>query len=67
MNRRQALVIRAFALWTVFVWVTFIRNIWGDGSKPFGFKAVHTGIALISVAFAAAAWIVIRQVRRGGG
>lgn len=67
MNRRQALVIRAFAVWTVFVWVTFIRNIWGDGTKSFGFKAVHTAIALISVAFAAVAWMVIRQVRRGDG
>jgi hypothetical protein len=67
MNRRQALVLRAFALWTVFVWVTFVRNIWHDHARSFGFKAVHTGIALVSVAFAVVAWLVIRQVRRGDG
>jgi hypothetical protein len=64
MNRRQALVIRSFALWTVFVWVTFIKNVWGDSARSFGFKAVHTAIALVSIALAGAAWMVIRQVRR---
>ena len=63
MTRAQANVVRAFALWTVYVWVTRIWNIWGDDSRDGAFKAVHTVIAVISVAFAVAAWIVVRRVR----
>jgi len=62
-TRAQANVVRAFALWTVYVWVTRIWNIWGDDSRDGAFKAVHTVIAVISVAFAVAAWIVVRRVR----
>jgi hypothetical protein len=63
MNRREALVIRAFCGWTVFVWVTRIRNILGD-DHDFGFKAVHTLLALVSVAFAVLVWKVVGNVRR---
>ena len=63
MNRRQALVIRAFCAWTAFVWVTRIRNILGD-DHDFGFKAVHTLLALVSVAFAVVVWWVVGNVRR---
>ena len=63
MTRGQANLIRAFCLWTVWVWGTRIWNIWGDDSRDGAFKAVHTVIAVISVAFAVAAWIVVRRVR----
>jgi hypothetical protein len=63
MNRREALVIRAFCVWTVFVWVTRIKNILGD-DHDFGFKAVHTLLALVSVAFAVVVWRVVSNVRR---
>jgi hypothetical protein len=62
-TRGQANLLRAFALWTVYVWVTRIWNIWGDDTRDGAFKAVHTVIAVISVAFAVAAWIVVRRVR----
>lgn len=64
MSSGQALVIRAFSAWTVFVWVTRIRNIVGDEDRDFAFKAVHVLLALVSVAFAVAAWVVVAQVRR---
>ena len=63
MTRGQANVIRAFSIWTVYVWVTRMWNIARD-DESFGFKAVHGALAVISVAFAVAAWIVIARVRR---
>ena len=63
-TRAQANVIRAFSIWTVYVWVTRIWNIWNDASRNGAFKAVHTVICVISVGFAIAAWIVVSQVRR---
>jgi hypothetical protein len=63
-TRRQSLLLYAFSIWTVFVWGTRIRNIWGDHARSGGFKAVHTVLAVVSVAFAVAAWTVVRRVRR---
>ena len=63
-SRGQAIVIRAFCLWTVYVWVTRIWNIWGDETRDGAFKAVHTVICVISIAFAVAAWVVVSKVRR---
>ncbi len=63
-SRGQANVIRAFCLWTVYVWVTRIWNIWGDETRDGAFKAVHTVICVISIAFAVAAWFVVSKVRR---
>jgi hypothetical protein len=63
-SRGQANVIRAFSLWTVYVWVTRLWTITRD-DHSLGFKAVHAVLAVISVAFAVAAWIVVARVRRG--
>ena len=63
MSRRSALVLRAFALWTVYVWVTRMWNILRD-DQSVGFKVVHSVLALISIAFAVAAWFVVRRERR---
>src|SRR5437870_3130164 len=40
MTRGQANVIRAFSIWTVYVWVTRMWNIARD-DQSIGFKAVH--------------------------
>jgi hypothetical protein len=65
MTRRQALVLRAFAIWTVYIWVTLVWNIWHDHNKNHGvgFKTVHTVLAVISVSFAIAAWRIVTSVR----
>lgn len=63
-TRAQANVIRAFSIWTVYVWVTRIWNIWNDEARDGAFKAVHTIICVISIGFAIAAWVVVSQVRR---
>lgn len=65
MSFADALVLRAAAAWTVFIWVTRIGNILGDDRRSTGFKAVHVVLALISIAFAVAIWAVARRNRKG--
>jgi hypothetical protein len=63
MNRREALLLRAFAVWTIYVWGTRIWNIVGD-DRSVSFKVVHTVLALVSVAFAVIALQVVSRIRR---
>ena len=63
MSRGQATLLRAFCLWTVWVWATRIWNIWGDEARSNGFKVIHTVLAAVSIAFAVAAWIVVHRLR----
>jgi len=67
MTRGQATLLRAFCVWTVWVWGTRIWNIWGDDSRDTAFKLVHTVLAVVSIAFAIATWIVVRRLRRRPG
>lgn len=66
MSRTDALILRAAAVWTVYVWVTRLRNILNDHAPGhgFGFKAVHVVLAVISVAFAVAIWMVASRNRK---
>ncbi len=64
MSRADALILRAAAAWTIFIWVTRIRNILGDETRSTGFKAVHVALALVSVAFAVAILGVASRNRR---
>ncbi len=63
MSKNHALVLRAFAAWTVYVWGTRIWNVIGDDRRGFAFKAVHVALALISVGFAAATWVIVSKNR----
>lgn len=65
MTRRQALLLRAFCLWTVYIWVALIWNISHDhakGQTGIGFKGVHYTLAVISLTLAVAAWRVVTAV-----
>lgn len=64
MSKTDALILRCAAAWTIFIWVTRIRNILGDETRSTGFKAVHTVLALVSVAFAIAILGVASRNRR---
>ena len=64
MTKAEALVLRAAAVWTVFIWVTRMRNLVADPTRSAGFKAVHLALAAVSVAFAVAIWIVATRSRR---
>ena len=64
MTRTDALILRTAAAWTIFIWVTRIRNILGDDARSTGFKVVHSVLALVSVAFALAILGVASRNRR---
>ena len=55
--------LRAFAIWTLWVWLTRIWNVF-DGDNSVGFVAVHVTLAAVSVVFAAGALVVVGRVRR---
>ncbi len=61
MSRSSRIVLRAFAIWTVYVWGTRIWNIVGDEARSTGFKAVHVVLAAVSIAFAVATWIIVQR------
>ncbi len=64
MTRTDAIILRTAAAWTVFIWVTRIRNIIGDDTRSTGFKVIHSVLALVSVAFAIAILGVASRNRR---
>lgn len=66
MSRRDALLLRVFAGWTIFIWTTRILNILRDSAPEhgFGFKAVHVLLATVSVALALAALGVVTRSRQ---
>ena len=66
MHRRDALWLRVFAAWTVFVWGVLIRNMVKDHTHTFGFRAVHIGLAVISIALAVGAWRIASHSRGRG-
>jgi len=51
-------------LFRSWVWGTRIGNVIGDDSRSTAFKVVHVVLAVISVLFAVAAWLIVRRVRR---
>ena len=63
MRRRDVWILRAFALWTCWVWLTRIGNVLGDDERGFAFKAVHVALALVSVAFAVVTWRIAARSR----
>jgi hypothetical protein len=65
MSRNQAIVLRAAALWTFYVWITRIWNIVQDSTTSTAFKAVHSILAVVSIAFAIAILVVASKNRRG--
>ena len=66
MSRRRSLVLLAAAAWTFYVWLTRIVLIW-RGDESAGFKAVHTALAVVSIAFGIAlvkiGWSELRAAR----
>ena len=64
MTRGEAIILRAAAIWTIWIWGTRIGNVIGDESRSFAFKAIHVVLAVVSVAFAVAVWLVASRGRR---
>jgi TRAP-type C4-dicarboxylate transport system permease small subunit len=66
MTRREALLFRSFAVWTIYVWVTRMWVIARDHAPGhgLGFKLVHAVLAIISCAFAIAALMIVARIRK---
>jgi hypothetical protein len=63
MTRRQSNLLLAAAVWTVYVWISFVV-IQTRQHTSVGFKVVHGVLALISMAFGVAVGIVGWRARR---
>lgn len=63
MSRRDSIVLRAFAAWTTYVWVTRLWNIWRDAARDTPFKVVHSVLAAVSIVFAVATWRIATRTR----
>ena len=56
MTKKHVWILRAISLWTVYVWAVLVRNMIFDKTNTRGFRAVHIGLASVSIAFAAITW-----------
>jgi hypothetical protein len=63
-TRLRANVLLAAAAWTFYVWGTRIWNIVQDPAHSFGFKAVHSLLAAVSIAFAVALTVIGWRMHR---
>jgi len=64
MSKRDSIVLKVAAGWTVFVWATFIRNVLKDHTHSTGFKVVHITLAVVSLGFAGAIWVIAARNRK---
>jgi hypothetical protein len=62
--RTRSTLLLAAAAWTIWVWTTRIWNILNDPAHDAAFKAVHSLLALVSVAFGIAIGVVGLRMRR---
>lgn len=60
----QSTVLRLSVVWTVWVWAVLIRNMITDHTHGIAFRAVHIGLAVVSIAFGVATWVIVRRARR---
>lgn len=60
----RANVVLAAGAWMLWVWGTRIWNILNDASTTFGFKAVHSVLAIVSVGFGVALITIGIRMRR---
>jgi len=63
-TRTRSTLLLAAAAWTIWVWATRIWNIVGDPAHDAAFKAVHSLLALVSIAFGVAIGVVGLRMRR---
>lgn len=55
-------LLRAFCVWTVFVFVVLIKNML-TSDDAVSFRIVHSVIGIISIAFAFACWPLAKRIR----
>lgn len=62
--RTRSTLLLAAAAWTIWVWTTRIWNILNDPAHDAAFKAVHSLLALVSIAFGITLGVVGLRMRR---
>ena len=63
-SRTRSTLLLAAAAWTIWVWATRVWNIVGDPAHDAAFRAVHSLLALVSIAFGVALGVVGLRMRR---
>lgn len=64
-SRKNAVVLVAAGLWSLWVWVTRVMIMSGQSDATLGFKLVHGALAAVSIAFGiAVGWIGLSAIRR---
>ena len=67
MSRAAAWVLRAAAMWSLWVWAVLIRNMLIDTTHSLGFRIVHLVLAAISILFAVALLVIAQGPRSSDG
>ncbi|PVE04437.1 hypothetical protein Y717_11865 [Streptomyces scopuliridis RB72] len=76
LNRPVSWFLLAFGVWSWFIWITFVKNLWQDGSglafddagDPTGYFWVHLTLAIVSFLLGTAVGVIgfrgVRALRR---
>ena len=60
-------MVRAAAVWSLWVWAVLVKNMLGDTTHSTGFRVVHIVLAVISILFAVALLIIAQGGSRAVG
>jgi len=74
LSRRASWFLTAFGIWSIWIWVTFFKNLWADGeglafvhgdhSRPTAYFWIHATLALTSLVLGVlVGWIGLRALR----
>ena len=74
LSRRASWFLTAFGIWSIWIWVTFFKNLWADGeglafvhgdhSRPTAYFWIHATLALTSLILGViVGWIGLRALR----
>ncbi|WP_045863111.1 SCO4848 family membrane protein [Streptomyces sp. WMMB 714] len=79
LSRPVSVFLLAFGIWSWFVWITFVKNLWKDSSglafdgagEPTGYFWVHLLLAVVSFLLGTAIGVIglrgLRALRRSPG
>ena len=74
LSRRVSWFLTAFGIWSIWIWVTFFKNLWEDGeglafihgdhSRPTEYFWIHATLALTSLILGVmVGWVGVRALR----